>query len=103
MGVDGSSKSPLFDGRGQSMNDNEQVRGNEVTFEEPHEIHANEDDIVKGCSEDRRYFTRERRSLGEWWKNHNLLQHGEECSNVTIIEGPLSWSEAYYRETYGQC
>ena len=63
MGVDGSSKSPLFDGRGQFVNDNEQVRGNEVTFEEPHEILANEDDIVKGCSEDRRYFTRERDRL----------------------------------------
>ena len=33
--VDESSKSPLFDGNGQIMDDNEQVRGNEVAIEEP--------------------------------------------------------------------
>ena len=30
--VDESSKSPLFDGGGQFMNDNEQVGGNEVAI-----------------------------------------------------------------------
>jgi hypothetical protein len=33
--VDKSSKLPLLDGDGQSMDDNEQVGGNEVPFEEP--------------------------------------------------------------------
>ena len=88
--VDESSKSPLFDGNGQIMDDNEQVRGNEVAIEEPWEGPPNEDVVVEGFGEDRRYPTKEQRSLGEWWNNHIFPQHGEERANVVIFEGPLS-------------
>lgn len=45
--VDQSSKSPLFDGSGQCMDDNEQVGDNGVAIEEAHEGSANEDIIVE--------------------------------------------------------
>ena len=46
--VDESSKLPLFDGSGQSMNGNEQVRGNELAIEEAHERPAKDNVIVEG-------------------------------------------------------
>jgi hypothetical protein len=91
--MDESSKSPLLDGGGQSMDGNERVGGNGVPIEEPRERVANNDVIIESSDEERRYPTRERRPLGEWWKNHILPQHGEERANVAILEDPLSWNE----------
>ena len=85
--VDKSSKSPLFDGSGQYVDGNEQVGGNGNDIEESHEGPANDHVIVEG-------FGKERRPLGEWWKNHILPQHDEERANVAIFEGLLSWNEA---------
>jgi hypothetical protein len=52
-----------------------------VPIVEPRESVANNDVIVESLDEERQYPTRERRPLGEWWKNHILLQHGEEHGN----------------------
>lgn len=41
-------KLPLFDGSGQSMDGNEQVRGNELAIEEAHEEPTNDNVIVEG-------------------------------------------------------
>ena len=92
--VDESSKSPLFDGGEQTVDDKERVGGNGVAIEESCEKSANNDIFVESLDEERRYPTRERRPLGEWWKNHILPQRGEERANVAIVEDPLSWNEA---------
>jgi hypothetical protein len=52
MVVDDSSKLPLFDGGGQSMDGNEQVGGNGVSFEEPRERPAKDVIVVKSFSEE---------------------------------------------------
>jgi hypothetical protein len=39
-----------------------------VPIEEPRERVANNDVIIESSDEERRYPTRERRPLGEWWK-----------------------------------
>ena len=92
--MDESSKSPLLDGGKQTVDDTGRVGGDEVVIEESCETSAN-NDIVDGSSGGmRRYPTRERRPLGEWWKNHILRQDGEERANVAICEDTLSWHEA---------
>ena len=92
--MDESSKSPLLDDGKQTVDDTVQVGGNEVVIEESSEKLAN-NDIVDGNSGGmRRYFTRERRPLGEWWKNHILPQDDEVRANVAISEDHLSWNES---------
>ena len=81
--VDKFSKSPLFYGGGQFVDNNEQVGGNGVAkFEETREKMTNDDIIVKEFSEKQRYLTSEQRPLEEWWRNHILSQHDEEQANV---------------------
>ena len=58
--VEESSKSPLFDGGGQFVDDNEEVEGNGLAVEEACEGPVNDDVIVEG-------FGGEWRSFGEWW------------------------------------
>ena len=58
--VDESSKSPLFNGGGQSVDGNERVGGNGVIIEEPHERVANNKVIIESLGEEWRYPTRER-------------------------------------------
>ncbi len=41
-------------------------------------------------SEERRYPLRERRLLGEWWKNHILPQHVEHA-NVACLDDPFKF------------
>jgi len=48
--------------------------------------------------EERRYPTRERRPLGEWWKNHILPQHNGERANVACFDDPLNLCEAMRSE-----
>ena len=92
--VDESSKSTLLDGGKETVDDMERVGGNGNVIEESCEKSANNDIFVENLDEERRYPTRERRPLGEWWKNHILPQRGEERANVAIVEDPLSWNEA---------
>jgi hypothetical protein len=92
--MDESSKSHLLDGGEQSVDDMERVGGNEVAIEEACERSANNDVFVESCGGVRRYPTRERRPLGEWWKNHILPHVDEERANVSILEDTLNWSEA---------
>jgi len=93
--VDESSKPPLCDSGGQSVEAMERVGGNGVAIEGQRKNPTNNDAIVESLDEERRYPTRERRPLGEWWKNHILPQRGEERANVAILEDSLSWSEAF--------
>ena len=58
-------KSPLFDGTGQFVDDNNEVEGNEVAIEKTHEGPANDDIIIERFDEKRRYPTRKRRRLRE--------------------------------------
>ncbi len=109
------SKSPPFDDHGIS-DAKEEVGDSQGGIEEPKDISSNQ-----GCSstplahpnghdpppnvvdegpplEDCRYPTRERRPLGEWWKNHILPQHNEEHANVACLDGPLNLCEAMRSE-----
>jgi hypothetical protein len=43
---------------------------------------------------DKRYPTRERRPLGEWWKKHIIPQVSKEHANVALLDDPLSLSDA---------
>ncbi len=49
-------------------------------------------------SEEHRYPLRERRPLGEWWKNHILPQQDVECANVTCLDDPLNLCDAMRSE-----
>ena len=92
--VDESSKSPLVDGDGRSVDDNEQMGDNGVIVEQFGERATNNDIIDESFGEEKRYPTRERQPLGHWWKNHTLPQRREERANMAILEDPLSWNEA---------
>ena len=53
--VDKTSKLLLFDGGGQSMDNNEQVGGDRIEIEELREGPTNEHVIVEGFGKERRY------------------------------------------------
>jgi hypothetical protein len=48
--------------------------------------------------EERRYPLRERRLLGEWWKNHILPQQDVERANVACLDDPLNLCDAMHLE-----
>jgi hypothetical protein len=48
--------------------------------------------------EERRYPLRERRPLGEWWKNHILPQQDVERANVACLDDPLNLCDAMHSE-----
>ena len=105
MVVDDLPNHLCYNGGEQSVDDIDRVGANGVAIEEPRERPANNDVVVESCGEVRRYPTRERRPLGEWWKNHILPQRDEERANVAILEDSLSWSEAIrsrYERSYEQ-
>ena len=97
--VDQSSKSPVIDIVDEDKDDKD--GGDEEHIEDRHlktkngekkaEATAVEDNA---SSSDRRYPERNRRPLGEWWKNH-ILPHGEEeYANVALLDAPLTIREA---------
>ena len=92
--VDKFCKSPLFDGGGQFIDDNEKLGGHNVVIEEASEKTTNDDIIAEGFYKKKQYLMKEQRPFANWWKNHILSQHDEERANVAISEDPLSWSEA---------
>jgi hypothetical protein len=49
-------------------------------------------------SEEHRYPLRERRPLGEWWKNHILPQQDVEHANVACLDDPLNLCDAMRSE-----
>lgn len=65
VAMDEYSKSPFFDGGGQSVDDNKQMGGNGLAIEEAHEGSANDDIIVDESGEEQQYPMRERPPLGE--------------------------------------
>ena len=91
--VDEFSKSMFVDGSGQFLDDNVQVRGNEVAIREAREGPANDNIIVEEFAKEWRYRMREQGPIEEWWKNQILPEHDVEHTNVAIFEGPLSWSK----------
>ncbi len=48
--------------------------------------------------EEHRYPLRERRSLGEWWKNHILPQQDVERANVACLDDPLNLCDVMHSE-----
>ena len=62
--VDKSSKPPLCDSDGQSVEAKERMGGNGVAIEGPHERPTNNNVIIESLDEDRRYPTRGRRPFG---------------------------------------
>ena len=54
--------------------------------------------LDEGSSQEPRYPRRERRPLGEWWKNHILPQEEVERANVATLEDPLNVCEAMRSE-----
>ena len=52
------------------------------------------DDEEGDTSREPRYPTRERRPLGEWWKNHTLPQRQTEHANVAYARDPSTMEEA---------
>jgi hypothetical protein len=49
-------------------------------------------------SEERRYPLRERRPLGEWWKNHILPQQDVERAKFACLDDPLNLCDAMHSE-----
>ena len=43
---------------------------------------------------EKRYPTRERRPIGEWWKNHIFPQVSSEHANVALLDDPLTLCDA---------
>ena len=43
---------------------------------------------------EKRYPTRERRAIGEWWKNHIFPQVSSEHANVALLDDPLTLCDA---------
>jgi hypothetical protein len=63
--VDKYFKSPLLDGTGQFVDDNDEVEGDDAAIEKICEDPANDDIIVKKFDEKRRYPMRKRQPLRE--------------------------------------
>ena len=75
-----------------------QVRDHLVANEEAIEIPENNDGRIERFGKDGRYPKREQRLPKEWWKNHILPQHGEQWTNVTLLDDPLNLCEALKSE-----
>lgn len=97
--VDQSSKSPVIDIVDEDEDDED--GGDEEHIEERHLKTKNGEKKAQATavednasSSDRRYPERNRRPLGEWWKNHILPQGEEEYANVALLDAPLTIREA---------
>jgi len=107
--VDEPSKSPKCEEHEEQVGDhllaNEEVSegpalsdGMRVANGEEMQGPALSDGNRERFGEEGRYPTRERRPLGEWWKNHILPQHEEERANVAFLDDPLNLCEAMRSE-----
>ncbi len=95
--VDTSSKSPCVDDDAKEDPSNEEATptpGCSSTPSTPSKD-ANTSGEQEGQPwEERRYPLRERRPLGEWWKNHILPQQDVERANVACLDDPLNVCDA---------
>ncbi|OAE20919.1 hypothetical protein AXG93_3256s1660 [Marchantia polymorpha subsp. ruderalis] len=74
--------------------------GTDERVDEALQPHAMSDGNGESFGKDGRYSLRKRRPalLGEWWKNHILLQHKKERANVALMNDPLNLCEAMRSE-----
>ena len=87
--VDESSKSP--------SNDDVEAKGESDDVQEPPPSNKSSPsrEVGEGQSaQEPRYPSRERRPLGEWWKNHILPQRDVERANVAFVGDPQSLGKA---------
>jgi hypothetical protein len=98
--VDTSSESPCVDDDEGASDTKENPRNQEApltlgcssTPSTPSKDASGEQE--RQPTEERRYPLRERRSLGEWWKNHILPQQDAERANVACFDDPLNLCDA---------
>jgi hypothetical protein len=99
--VDTSSKSPCVDNDAEEDPSNEeatQTLGCSSTPSTPSKDASTSGEQEGQPWEERRYPLRERRPLGEWWKNHILPQQDVERANVACLDDPLNFCDAMCSE-----
>jgi len=99
--VDTSSKSPCVDDDAKEDPSNEEATptpGCSSTPSTPSKDASTSGEQEGQPSEERRYPLRERRPLGEWWKNHILPQQDVERANVACLDDPLNLCDAMHLE-----
>jgi hypothetical protein len=99
--VDTSSKLPCVDDDAKEDPSNEQATptpGCSSTPSTPSKDASTSGEQEGQPSEERRYPLRERRPLGEWWKNHILPQQDVERVNVACLDDPLNLCDAMRSE-----
>ena len=85
--VDESSKSPSNDDDKGEIGDAQEPLASNVS--------SPRSEVGEGQpTQEPRYPSRERRPLGEWWKNHILPQRDVERANVAFVGDPQTLSEA---------
>jgi hypothetical protein len=99
--VDTSSKSRCVDDDAKEDPSNEEATltpGCSSTPSTPFKDASTSGEQEGQRSEERRYPLRERRPLGEWWKNHILPQQDVERANVACFDDPLNLCDAMRSE-----
>jgi hypothetical protein len=97
--MDTSSKSPYVD-NDEGASDAKEYPSNQEAppTPTPSKDASTSDEEDGQPSEERRYPLRERRPLGEWWKNHILPQQDVERANVACLDDPLNLCDAMRSE-----
>jgi hypothetical protein len=104
--VDTSSKSPCVDDD-EGTSDVKEHPGNQEalptlgrssTPSSPYKDASTNGEQEGQTLEEHRYPLRERRPLGEWWKNHILPQQDVERANVACLDDPLNLYDAMHLE-----
>jgi hypothetical protein len=101
MIVDTSSKTPFVDDNVEKDPSNEEATPNPGCSSTPST--TSRDGSTSGEHkgqpwEERRYALRERRPLGDWWKNHILPKQDVERVNVAFVDNPLNLCDAMHSE-----
>jgi hypothetical protein len=101
MIVDTSSKTPFVDDNVEKDPSNEEATPNPGCSSTPST--PSRDGSTSGEHkgqpwEHRRYALRERRPLGDWWKNHILPKQDVERANVAFVDDPLNLCDAMHSE-----
>ena len=101
MRPSGSMKTSIVDVVDESSNspshDDEEAKGESGDAKEPlgSNVSSPTSEVGEGQpTQEPRYPSRERRPLGEWWKNHILPPRDVEHANVAFVADPQTLSEA---------
>jgi hypothetical protein len=101
MSVDTSSKTPYVDDDAEKDPSNEEATPNpgcSSTPSKPSKDASTSSEHEGRPGEERRYPLRERRPLGDWWKNHILPKQDVERANVACLDDPLNLCDAMHSE-----